>query len=781
MRREASLQLSLEKGECRFGMMKKGECNSPLRFSSCYLILSSCYPIVPTFAAIGTTPYFFMKKILLSLFAACALLQARADEGMWLPQLIGKNYEEMKRLGLKLSPEDIFSINQASLKDAIVQFGGGCTAEMVSASGLLMTNHHCGYDAIASLSSVEKNYLDNGFWAKSFAEELPAQGLSVIYLQEVVDVTPEVMAAVRNTDAGPEWNRKYDAIRKKLEARASQGGKLVANVKEYFNGNQYLLLTYKKYNDVRLVGTPPKSVGKFGGDTDNWMWPRHTADFSMFRVYADANNEPADYSPSNVPYKPKKFLPISAKGVQENDFAMVMGYPGRTDRYLTSYGVSLATDVTSPAIVKIRGERLATMKKYMDADKSVYLKLTSNYQRVSNYWKYFIGQSEQLKRLNIESQKRKEEQQFTRWASTSKVKANRKYSSLMSDFAGAYADYRPVAKTAVYYSEAFRAPVLSRLASASYPLYTYLEKGGKNADSVKKYTDGLRAARKSLMKEYVPALDKEMFSKMTLLYYKDVPSDQHPDVYQRVIFKQFGSDDWAATMNRYADFVIQNTQLLDDSKFDALANAPTAEALRNDPAMDYAYSFIRSYDKYVKPRAEDFAADRKDLSMFYTRAAMKMQPERNFYPDANSTMRLSYGSVLSYEPQDAVFYRYYTTSEGLLDKYKPGDGEFDLPVELVELLRKKDFGRWANDKGELVVNFITNNDITGGNSGSPIINGNGEWIGTAFDGNWEAMSGDIAFDKKYKRTIAADARFIMFIIDKLGNAQNLIEEMDIRH
>ncbi len=719
-----------------------------------------------------------MKKILLSLFAACSLLQARADEGMWLPQLIGKNYEEMKRLGLKLTPEDIFSINQASLKDAIVQFGGGCTAEMVSASGLLMTNHHCGYDAIATLSSVEKNYLDNGFWAKSFAAELPAKGLSVIYLQEVVDVTPEIMAAVRNTNAGPEWNRKYEAARKKLEERASNGGKLVANVKEYFNGNQYLLLTYKKYTDVRLVGTPPKSVGKFGGDTDNWMWPRHTGDFSMFRVYANADNEPAEYSNSNVPYKPKKYLPISAKGVQEDDFAMVMGYPGRTDRYLTSYGVSLATNVTSPAIVKIRGERLAIMKKYMDADKSVYLKLTSGYQRISNYWKYFIGQTEQLKRLNIESQKRKEEQQFTRWASSSK--ANRKYATLMSDFAGAYADYRPVAKTAVYYSEAFRAPILSRLASATYPLYTYLEKGGKNEDSVKKYTTSIRATRTALMKEFVPDLEKEMFSKMTLLYFNEVPKAQQPDIYERVILGQFGNDDKAATMNRYTEFVFQNTHLLDDSRFDALMNAPTVAAMKGDAAMDYAYSFIRSYDKMVKPRAEEFAYEKRDLSMFYTKAAMKMDPKRAFYPDANSTMRLSYGSVLSYEPQDAVFYRYYTTSDGLLAKYVPGDAEFDLPKELITLLQKKDFGRWANDKGELVVNFITNNDITGGNSGSPVINGNGEWIGTAFDGNWEAMSGDIAFDKKYKRTIAADARYIMFIIDKLGNAQNLIEEMDIR-
>ncbi len=723
-----------------------------------------------------------MKKLLLSLLAATALFSqtARADEGMWLPQLIGKNYEDMKRLGLKLTADDIYNINQASLKDAIVQFGGGCTAEMVSSSGLLITNHHCGYDAIATLSSVEKNYLDNGFWAKSKAEELPAQGITVIYLQEVVDVTPEIMAAVRGNNAGPEWNKKYDAARKKIEERAANGGKLVANVKEYFNGNQYLLLTYKKYTDVRLVGTPPKSLGKFGGDIDNWMWPRHTADFSMFRVYANADNEPADYNASNVPYKPKKYLPVSAKGVGEGDYAMIMGYPGRTDRYLTSYGVSLATNVTSPATVKIRTERLATLKKYMDADKTVYLQQTSGYQRISNYWKYFIGQTEQLKRLDIEGQKKKEEQQFTRWASSSKD--NKKYASLMSDFAGVYASYKPVAKTATYYAEAFRAPVLSRLASATYPLYTYLDKGGNNADSLKKYTDAVRTARKTLMKEYEPALDKEMFARMNLMYYKDVTPEQLPDIYARVVMKQFGdNNDWMGTMTRYSEYVMQNTSLLNDSRFDALMNAPTAEALRTDAATDYAYSFIRSYEKWVKPRAEAFAYDKKDLSMYYTKATMKMQPTRAFYPDANSTMRVSYGSVKAYEPQDGVFYKYYTTGEGLRAKYKAGDADFDLPKEMVRLLDKKDFGRWANKDGELVSCFITNNDITGGNSGSPVINANGEWIGAAFDGNWEAMSGDIAFDKKYKRTIVADARYILFIIDKLGKAQNLIEEMDVRY
>jgi hypothetical protein len=721
-----------------------------------------------------------MKKILLSLALLVGLTGiARADEGMWLPSLIGKNYAEMKRLGLKLSPEDIYSINNKSLKDAIVQFGGGCTAEMVSASGLLITNHHCGYGAITQLSTVEKNYLDNGFWAKSFAEELPAAGLSVIYLQQVVDVTDEVKAALGRTDAGELWNKRYKEVAEKIEKRSNNGGKLVADVKEYFGGNQYLLLTYKKYNDVRLVGTPPRSLGKFGGDTDNWMWPRHTADFSMFRVYAGTDNEPAEYSASNVPYKPGKFLPVSAKGVQEGDFSMIMGYPGRTDRYLTSYGVALATEETSPATVKIRGQRLGIMKKHMDADKAVYLKLTANYQRISNYWKYFIGQTEQLKRLNIVGQKQATEAAFTKWANGSK--ANQRYTSLMSDFGKIYADYRPVAKAAVYYGEAFRAPILSRLASATYPLYNYVDKGGNNADSLKKYTSQLRAGRKAAFAEWDGATEKELFAKMNELYYREVPKPQQPDVFERTIIKQYGSSNLDKAFTDYTEYVFANTQLIDDSKFDALMNNPSAATMRNDPAMAYAYSFVRNYDELIKPKAETFAYNKKDYSMYYINATMKQKPNELFYPDANSTMRLTYGQVKSYEPQDAVHFDFYTTIEGMQAKYKAGDDEFDLPAEMLTLIKNKDYGRWANKDGTIVTCFITNNDITGGNSGSPMINGNGEWIGAAFDGNWEAMSGDIAFDKKYKRTIAVDARYVLFIIEKLGKADNLIREMDIRY
>lgn len=715
-----------------------------------------------------------MKKIILSIWAVATMLTARADEGMWVPHLIGKNYEEMVRMGLKLSKEDLYNINQASLKDAIVQFGGGCTAEMISSQGLLLTNHHCGYGNIAGLSTVEKNYLDNGFWAKSMAEELHAPGLSVIFLQRIVDVTEEVMEHVGNAK-GEEYSKKFAEIAKKIEERASKGGKLVANVREYFNGNQILLLTYKRYNDVRLVGTPPKSLGKFGGDTDNWMWPRHTADFAMFRVYADSNNQPAAYSPSNKPYKPKKHLPVSIKGVKEGDYAMIFGYPGRTNRYEVASGLNLSLTDVNPSIVNIREKRLAIMRKHMDANKAVYLNYTSSYASIANYWKYFIGQTEQLKRLKVVEKKQKEEAAFTEWARAN----NRSYANLINEYNAAFAGYAPYAKHATYFSEAFRAAALTRLAGAMEPLAKALERGAtSNKDTLEKYTKPLVAARKALMKGYDRALDQEIFAEMTKMYHADVPASQHPAIYEEVIFKKHGKDVNKAFTD-YAAHVYKNTFLLDTVKFQAFIDNPTLKQLNTDPATQYAFSFLRNYEQNYAPKVDAFNQQKKELAKQYIKGQMEMKKGRLFYPDANSTMRITYGQVLGYAPQDGVYYDYYTTLDGFMAKYKPGDDEFDAPKELIDLYNKKDYGRYADKKGKLRTGFITNNDITGGNSGSPIINAKGELIGLAFDGNWEAMSGDIAFDKKYKRTIAVDARFILFLVEKLGGAHNIISEIDI--
>ena len=742
-----------------------------------------------------------MKKSLLLFVAVIMTLGSRADEGMWIPMLIGKNYDEMQRLGLRLTKQDLYDINHASLKDAVIQFGGGCTAEMISANGLLLTNHHCGYDAIANLSTVDRDLLDNGFWAHNMQEELPAQGVTALFLQRMEDVTDQVKAAVGNA-TGEEYNKKFEAIRKQIEEKESQKGKYVANVKDYFNGNQFFLLIYKKYTDVRLVGTPPKSLGKFGGDTDNWMWPRHTSDFSMFRVYADANNEPKAYSIDNVPMHPKKFLPVSIKGEHEGDYAMIFGYPGRTNRYEVSYGVNLAVNVTNPSIVTCRDLRLAIMRRHMDENKSTYLQLTSLYSRIANYWKYFIGQTEQLKRLDVVNKKRKAETRFTEWEKDNGMDAN-----LMNQFAAIYMDYTPYAKHAVYYSECFRASSLARIASAMKPLYdAYERNGGKelSEDTVKKYVTAAKMAYRANMKEFDMGTEKEMMAEMTRLYYENVPQDQLPDIYANVILKRAepiklkevrgrnGKKDvieitekddigyHGATYTDYVNHVFAHTFLTDSNKFNAFCEHPNFEMMKKDAAIQYALSFTNNYAKNYQPKVEAFANKKAELSKEYVRQMMMQKKDKNFYPDANSTMRISYGQVKSYDPQDGVHYKYFTTLDGLVAKYKPGSDEFDAPKELIDLYNAKDYGRYADYDGSLHTCFITNNDITGGNSGSPVMNANGELIGAAFDGNWEAMSGDIAFDKKYKRTIVCDIRYILFLIDKMGHADNLIKEMDIR-
>ena len=719
-----------------------------------------------------------MKKSLLLFVAVMMMLGSRADEGMWVPMLIGKNYDEMQRLGLKLTKQDLYDINHSSIKDAILQFGGGCTAEMISENGLLLTNHHCGYDAIANLSTVDRNLLDNGFWAHSLGEELPAKGITALFLQRMEDVTTEVITAIGNA-TGEEFNKKLEAVTKDIEERSSDKGKLVANVKSYFNGNQYFLLIYKRYTDVRLVGNPPKSLGKFGGDTDNWMWPRHTADFSMFRIYADANNEPKAYSTDNVPYHPRKYLPVSIRGEHEGDYAMIFGYPGRTNRYEVSYGVDLAISVVNPSIVACRDLRLSIMRKHMDKNKATYLQLTSLYSRIANYWKYFIGQTEQLKRLDVVNQKRLAEDNFSKWERDNNMNAG-----LLANFATIYKDYTPYAKHSVYYSECFRASSLSRMAAALKPLYdAYERSGGKklSEDTVTKYITAAKNVYRRDAKEFDLGTEKDIFTEMNKLYYDNVPKDQLPDIYQAVIFNTKGKAYHGKSYEDYTAYVFAHTFLADSNKFNEFCKAPSFEKLKNDAAVTYALSFVHNYMKNYQPKIEAFANRKAELSRQYVHELLMENKGKLAYPDANSTMRISYGQVLGCDPTDGVHYKYFTTLDGLMAKYKPGSDEFDVPQDLISLYKEKDYGRWIDADGTLHTDFMTNNDITGGNSGSPVINGRGELIGAAFDGNWEAMSGDIAFDKKYKRTIVCDIRFILFLIDKMGHADNLIKEMDVRN
>jgi len=717
-----------------------------------------------------------MKKLLLLLSASILWFSAvQADEGMWIPKNIAQNIDEMQRLGAKLSAEDIYSINQASIKDAIVHFGGGCTAEMISKEGLLITNHHCGYGNIAGLSTVDNNYLENGFWAGSRKEEIHAPGLSVRFLKYMEDVTEEIENAT-DVRSKKRADKRKESIINEIETKASANGKYVAKVVPFYNGNQYILMVHEVYTDVRLVATPPKNLGKFGGDTDNWIWPRHTADFAIFRVYANAKNEPANYNANNVPYQPKHYLPVSLKGVEEGDFAMIMGYPGRTNRYETSYGVKMAIEDVNPSLVKARDLRLKIMMAEMKKNPEVNLKLTSNYSRISNYWKYFIGQTEQLKRLKIVQEKRKQEKEFLDWANAN----SKKDAKILAEFEELHNDYRPIAKHVTYFSEAILGSDLVRLGYQSYDLGELLKKKRGNAAEIKKQMDALKAARDQIKKTAVPKIDEEILAKTAHLFYKEVSKSQHPSVFQDFIFEQFKGESAEESFDLFAKYVFRNSILVDDAKFEKFVKNPDYETLKNDPLITYAWSFTENYRNNFQPKTMEFNRKKSELSKQYIAALMKKNDGELFYPDANSTMRVTYGSVNGYSPKDGVWYDYYTTTDGLVDKYIPDDYEFDLFPNFLRLVEEGDFGEYANEEGKLVVNFITNNDITGGNSGSPVINGNGELIGLAFDGNWEAMSGDIAFDHKYKKCIAVDIRFVLWLVDKYGNAKHLIEEMDIR-
>lgn len=715
-----------------------------------------------------------MKKILLSLIATGLLFTARADEGMWLPMLIGKNIQEMQKKGFKLSAEDVYSVNKSSLKDAIVQFGGGCTAEIVSPNGLVLTNHHCGYGNIAELSSVESNYLKNGFWAKSFAEEIPAPGLTVKFLVTMEDVTEFVMPK-KGFGTVDEREKAMEKVVEKITKDASKNGRYTAEVRNFYNGNQYVLFVYEIFKDVRMVATPPESLGKYGGDTDNWIWPRHTADFSMFRVYANKSNQPAAYSKENVPYKPKHFLPVSIKGVKDMDYAMIMGYPGRTNRYASSYELDMSINEVNPSIVKVRAEKLAIMKKSMVKDAGVNLKLASKYAQIANYWKYFIGQTEQLKKQKVIATKQKEEKEYNTWASNTKMDVK-----LLDNFGKSVTDYRPYAKSVVYYSEAFYGSTLSRLGALANQLADAMKDKKNDHTAIKTQIDLLRKYRKQLMDDFVYDVEKETFSKMTQLYFEDIATNQLPKVYQDVIFPNYGKNT-ASTYTKYADFVFKNTLLLDEAKFERFCSFPDVKTLESDPAVVYAASFVENFEKNVRPKLNQYNTDKTEFSNKYTAGLLAKNKGKLMYPDANSTMRLSYGSVKGYQPQDAVTFDYKTYMDGLLAKYQPGDLEFDLPADFIKLAESGNFGRYADQDGNMVINFITNNDITGGNSGSPVMNDKGELIGLAFDGNWEAMSGDIAFDKQYKRTINVDIRFVLWLIEKYGKADNLIKEMDIRY
>ena len=708
-----------------------------------------------------------MKKLIIAVVAFGFSFgnSARADEGMWLPFLIGRNYEDMKKHGLKLSQEEIYSINKSSLKDAVISFGGFCTGEIISNQSLILTNHHCGYDAIAGASTPEKNYLDNGFWAKNHGEEIPVEGLTATFMIRMEDVSATVLKELNSNMTAAERAKKIKEVTDILVIDAIKGTNYEAFVRDFYDGNEFYLFVKETFTDVRLVGTPPQSAGKFGGDTDNWEWPRHTADFSMFRIYAGKDNKPAKYSPDNVPYKPKHSLPVSIKGVKQGDYAMIMGFPGRTNRYLTSFGVEQAISLEQPKIVDIRAKKLEIMKKYMDKDVAVRLNYSSKYAQVANYWKYYIGQTKQLKANGVADKKRALEADFLKYA-----QGKSEYDNILTDIDNAFKTTNSIIYLRVYRSEFVNQVDIN---SFVYLLKLSVDAAGKGeTDRAQQLKDAAIAQAETFFKERSMDIEMETLEEVLKMYLRDIP------VAQRVgLAKSLTEEGVPAFMARLR----ANSVFASKARFDAFMAEYDEAVLKQDPLFILIKDLDDAYVKAMGAAAVKEATEKlQRANRLFVDGVRKMQPNKKFYPNANSTMRLTYGNVLAYEPRDAVKYDFYTTIDGVMKKEDPSNPEFNIDPRMKEVWMKKDFGQYADKTtGKLVVNFLSNNDITGGNSGSPVINANGELIGTAFDGNWEAMSGDIYFEPNIQRTISLDVRYTLWLIDKVYGATNIVNEMKL--
>lgn len=714
-----------------------------------------------------------MRKLLavIGILVLSMGFRVKADEGMWLLPLIEKlNMGRMTELGLKLSAEDIYSLNQPSLKDAIVIFGGGCTGEIVSSQGLILTNHHCGYGQIQAHSTVEHDYLKNGFWAMSKEEELPNPGLSVTFLVRIEDVTDQILAGVKNGMSETDRTAAINAARLGIEKKAQEGNNYRASVASFYGGNYFYLLVYERYTDVRLVGAPPQSIGKFGSDTDNWEWPRHTVDFSVFRVYAGPDGKPAPFSKENVPLKPKYHLPVSIKDLDRGDFAMILGYPGRTNRYMTSFEVDELLKITHPNRIKIRGVKQDAWMEDMKADEKVNIQYSAKYFGSSNYWKYSIGQKRGLERLNVKSEKEELEKEFNSWIA-SNPSAKEKYGESLNMIRTAIEGRAEYYNALQYVTECMQGCEILNFDPLAETLLTVLKSGDQQQIST--IVDKIKGSIDALYKDYNPPTDRKATKAMLKLYRQDVPAKFHPAFFTNVVDKKFKGD-----IDRFVDDMFNRSVFASREKLTAFLEKPSLKVLQNDPAYLAANDFNETMSEVSKGSGQfdnQLAAGKR----IWQAALMEMAPEKIKYPDANSTMRLSYGTVQDYDPRDGVTYKYYTTMQGMMEKYKPGDYEFDLPQRLIDLYNKKEFGRYASARGYMPVCFLTNNDITGGNSGSPVINGNGELIGLAFDGNWEAMSGDIAFDTELKRTIVVDIRCVLWVMDVYAGAGHLVDEMTV--
>jgi len=716
-----------------------------------------------------------MKKIVLALCLLTAVFAKAAntpDEGMWLPMFVERlNYVDMQKMGLHLTAEELYSINNSSLKDAVVSLGGFCTAEVVSAEGLLFTNHHCGYDVIQNHSSVEKDYLTDGFWAMSKAEELPNEGLFVSFLVRMEDMTTEVLGEVTSD---MDESARSAAITKKVEELkkvAAEDGKYDVELKSFFNGNEYYMFVYQEYKDIRLVGAPPSSIGKFGGDTDNWMWPRHTGDFSIFRIYTAPDGSPADYSKDNVPMAAKKFFPVSVKGYKKNDFAMIWGFPGTTDRYRNSWAVDATLYDIDPVIVKLLGSVLENQKEGMDADNTVRIQYASTYAGLANFWKNKMGEERDLKRLDVIRKKQELEARLQKWIDADAARKE-KYGEVMNSSADIYKQYKDqnlyrqmwYTQALFFGSKAFPFP------GQSTAIETALKTGAKG-DELKKQMEKYKETSKEQFKEYNNKIEQNVLEDLLVLFRDNIPVNQQPVIFQDINKKYKGD------FSEYVEEIFEKSIFYTEAKFNAFLEKPNLKKMQKDPALVLYNSMMDSFKALQKANKELGEKNKKTQRLFVA-ALREMDAAKSFYPDANSTLRMTYGKVLDYYPADAVHYNYYTTLDGVMMKEDPNNEEFIVPAKLKELYNKKDYGRYG-ENGKLYTCFLTDNDITGGNSGSPVINGDGHLIGIAFDGNWEAMSGNILFEPELQRTINVDIRYVLFVIEKYAGASNLINELKI--
>ena len=698
------------------------------------------------------------------------------DEGMWLPMLIERlNYVDMQKMGLHLTAQELYDINHSSLKDAIVGLSSGgasggffCTAEVVSGEGLLFTNHHCGYNAIQNHSTTDHDYLTNGFWAMSKSEELQNEGYCASFLIRMENVTDSVVPFLSDTLKESARSDKVKELTVKMKKRAAEGGKYEVSVKSFYGGNEFYMFVFQTFKDVRLVGAPPSSVGKFGGDTDNWMWPRHTGDFSIFRIYTDTAGNPSDYSSKNIPLKAKYHLPISLKGINKDDFAMVWGYPGSTNRYITSFGLEYNLNIFYPTLIKIFGKELEVMKDRMDVEKKVQIDYAATYAGIANTWKNFIGQSKMVRKNKVEDKKKIIESQFIEWYNSNPDR-QKKYGTVLDDLKRGYGKMETIAVPFFYANIAGMSLDIVSFAGQFNELKESLEK--KNDAGIKEAVSGLRKATKDHFKESDFAISKKTLAELLKLYAHDVPKDQLPSIFQ-TIEKDYNND-----FNAFADKVYSTSIFATEKSANAFLDNPNKKVFKKDLGWTMAESFKAiigaNSATYQAARAGVGAANRR-----FIEGLREMNPKLVAYPDANSSMRMSYGKVEDYFPADAVHYDFITTLKGVMQKEDPTNEEFIVEKKLKELYQAKDYGPYGQN-GEMIVCFLTTNDITGGNSGSPVINADGQLIGLAFDGNWEAMSGDISFEPELQRTINVDIRYVLFIIDKFAGATNLINELTL--